>query len=222
VALGEVGAQRRQRPGVGLEHPVERGDVVVGVRRGHHVRVAVVAPPAAGAVVVGDVAGGLLQVRRQPPPLDQLGEQVGGLLHGDVRAAELGHRVVAVLAEDPLVEALGAAALAAAPLAGRRRQVAGELVDQQPAQALGAARVAREERTLDDLGQAGQREHRPVEVGDVAGEQLPLVGGELLHHVGVAGLARRTARVVGRAHGSGQSRPPRPSRGRRGRPRRSR
>ena len=62
----------------------------------------------AGPVVVAHVARRLLQVRGQPSPLQRLGQQLRGLLAREVHAAELGHRVVAVLDEDVLVEARGA------------------------------------------------------------------------------------------------------------------
>ena len=55
-----------------------------------------------------------------------------------------------------------------------------ELVEEQPAEALGRARVAGEQGALDDLGQVHEREHRPVEIREVPAEQLPLAGGELL------------------------------------------
>ena len=87
-------------------------------------------------------------------------------------AAELGDRVVAVLAEDPGVELLGAAQ----PDRGVERRVAGdveiadELVEEEPAQALRRARVAGEQRALHDLGQVDEREDRAVEVRDVVTE----------------------------------------------------
>jgi hypothetical protein len=68
----------------------------------------VVAPAPVQLVGVGHVARGLLEVRHQPPPLEDLREDVRDVLAGDVRAAELRDRVVAVLVEDPRVELLGA------------------------------------------------------------------------------------------------------------------
>ena len=57
-------------------------------------------------------------------------------------------------------------------------EVADELVEEQPAQALGRAGVAGEQGALDDLGQVDQGEDRLVEVGDVAPEDVLLVGRE--------------------------------------------
>ena len=91
-----------QGGGVGSEQLVHRRGV-----GGAELGVAVVAI-AAGRIghrrVVGDVAGRLLQVGGQPRALEDLGQDVGDPLAGHVSAAELGHRVVAVAEEDPLVE----------------------------------------------------------------------------------------------------------------------
>ena len=64
-----------------------------------------------------------------------------GLLAGQVDAAQLGHRVVAVLEEDPLVELLGPAQPDGGVDAGVAGdvQVADELVEEEPAQALAAS-----------------------------------------------------------------------------------
>ena len=148
---------------------------------------AVVAVLAVGqALVVRDVTGRLLQVGHEAAPLEHLGQHVRGLLAGEVDAAELGHRIVAVLDEDPLVELLGPGQ----PDRGVEGGVAGdvevahELVEEESAQALGRARVAGEERSLDDFGQVDQGEHRLVEVGDVAPEDRRLVRAEALFGVG--------------------------------------
>ena len=125
--------------------------------------------PAGHRLVVGDVARGLLEVGAQPRPLEHLGQDVGDPLAGDVRAAELGDGVVAVADEDPLVELRGARALAGhVPRAVGH--VVGELVQEQPAQRPGVARVAREQRALDGLREVDQREDRPVEVREMGGE----------------------------------------------------
>ena len=101
-------------------------------------------------VVVGDVAGRLLEVGHEPAPLEHLGEHVRRLLAGQVHAAELGHRVVAVLEEDPVVELLGAPQSHGGVDAdvAAHVEVAHELVEEQPPQALGRARVAGEEGAL--------------------------------------------------------------------------
>ncbi len=96
--------------------------------------------------------------------------------------AELGDRVVAVLAEHALVELVGARGVE-----GRRRRrpqgsCSQELVEEEPAQRLRRARVAREERALDDLGQVDEGEDGPVEIGEVRREGRALVGSELVAH----------------------------------------
>ena len=66
-----------------------------------------IAVPAVRPIVVGNVARRLLEVGHQAAPLEHLGQEVRGALARQVHAAELGHRIVAVLAEHPLVELLG-------------------------------------------------------------------------------------------------------------------
>ena len=176
---------RRQQLGVGVEQPVHVADVAGAERRHQHVGIAVVAVAAADAGVVGDVAGRLLEVGHEPAPLEHLGEHVRGLLAGQVDPAELGHRVVAVLEEDPVVELLGPAQ----PDGGVDGGVAGdvelvdELVEEEPAQALGRSGVAGEQRALDHLGQVDQGEHGAVEVREVPPEDVGLLRGELLGDV---------------------------------------
>jgi hypothetical protein len=63
-------------------------------------------------------------------------------------------------------------------------EVAHELVEEQPAQALGRAGVPGEEGPLDHFGQVDQGEDRQMEVGHVAPEDGLLVRGELLFYVG--------------------------------------
>ena len=106
-------------------------------------RVPVEAVAAAEAGVVGDVPGALLEVAHQPTPLEHLGEDVRRLLAGQVHAAELGDRVVAVLEEDLLVQLLGAfqADGGVDGMIAADVEVADELVEEQPAQALRAAAV---------------------------------------------------------------------------------
>ena len=171
--------------GVGVEQPVHVADVAGAERRPEHLGVAVVAVAAADARVVGDVAGRLLEVGHEPAPLEHLGEQVRCLLAGQVHAAELGDRVVAVLEEDPVVELLGPAK-AHGGVDGRVAadvEVADELVEEEAAQALGRSGVAGEQRALHDLGQVDEREDRAVEVGEVSPKDVRLVGSELLGDV---------------------------------------
>ena len=137
--------------------------------------VAVVAVAAAGhRRVVGDVARRLLEVGAHPRPLEDLREDVRDPLAGDVRAAELRDRVVAVADEDPLVELGGAAPSSPSQAAPGSGQRVGELVEEQPAQRALVARVAREQRALDRLRQPDEPEDRLVEVREVRGEARSL------------------------------------------------
>ena len=119
------------------------------------------------------------------PHSSTLDKHVGRLLAGEVDAAELGHRVVAVFDEDLLVELLRSRQPDGGVDGGVARDVElpDELVEEEPAQALGRSRVAGEERSLDDLRQVDQGKHRLVQVGDVAPEDGFLVGREPLFGV---------------------------------------
>ena len=77
-----------------------------------------------------------------------------------MHAAQLRHRVVAVLDEDPLVELVGAVEADGRVDRGVTRQVevADELVQEEAAKALGGPRVAREQCALDDFGEVDQGE----------------------------------------------------------------
>ncbi len=155
-------------------------EVVVGV--------VAVAAGALDRLVVGDVAGRLLEVGGEPAALKDLREHVRDPLAGDVRAADLGDRVVAVADEDALVEARGALALdpVERPLAGRH--VVGELLQEQAPQRPRVARIAGEERPLDRLGEVDEAEDGPVEVREMGLEQGALGVGEGLDRV-VHGVA---------------------------------
>jgi hypothetical protein len=100
-----------------------------------------------------------------------------------VDAPQLPHRVVPVLDEDALEEALRSRD-ADVPGGGgplpRQRRRARELVEKQPAKRLGGARVAREEGALDDLGKVDEREDRRVDGGEVGGQLRPLLRRERL------------------------------------------
>src|SRR5206468_10943050 len=96
-------------------------------------------------------------------------------------------RVVAVLDEHALVELLGPsrAGVGVRRAAARgRREAAGaeEFVDEEAAERLRRARIAREQRAFHDLGQVDEREDGAVEVGDVRRESGPLLRGELFGH----------------------------------------
>ena len=184
-AVAEEVLHPRQQLGVGVEDAIHVADVAGAEARHQHVGVAVVAVAAPDAGVVGDVAGGLLEVGHEPAPLEHLGEQVGGLLARQVDAAELGDRVVAVLEEHPVVELLGPTQAHGGVDGGVAADVelVDELVEEQPAQALGRPRVAGEQGPLDDLGQVDQGEHRAVEVREVPAQDVGLVLGEVLGDV---------------------------------------
>ena len=135
--------------------------------------------------VVRDVAGRLLEVRHQPAPLEDLGEQVRRLLAREVDAAELGDGVVAVLEEDAFVEVFGALEADGrvdGEVAGEV-EIADEFVEEEAAQALVGARVAGEQRALHDLGQVRQREDRAVEIREVRPETIRFAVGERLRRV---------------------------------------
>src|SRR6185436_11722863 len=121
----------------------ERRDVALAQRPGELVR-NVVAIGSAGAIVVRNVARRLLEIGHEASPLEYLGQEVRGALAGQVHAAELGHRVVAVLDEHSLVKLLGPprAGVGVGRAAARgRREAAGaeELIDEEAAERLGRA-----------------------------------------------------------------------------------
>ena len=144
-------------------------------------RAAVIEVPSVGPrAVEADVARRLFEWRDPDPAvLDRLGRKRRDLLHSDVGAGQLGHRIVAVADEDSFVELLGTAdrdhivvdgsGAGQAFEAGVR--LVDELVQQDPAQALLRPGVLREQRSLDDLGEVAQREDGPVQVGEVALEE---------------------------------------------------
>ena len=185
-ALGGPGLHARKRFGVGTEEEVNRR-LVLGAELG--VAPVAVAQPVGDRRVVGDVARGLLQIRGQPAALQQLRHHVRDPLAGDVRSAELGHRVVAVAEEDALVELAGALALLAVE-GGVDARLGRELVQVEPAQRALVAGVAGEHRALDRLRQPDQREDRPVEVREMWLERGALRLAEALDGVVHAGRVR--------------------------------
>ena len=202
MASGQPRLHLGQELAIGIEHAVHLAYVPGPERRLEQTGIPAVAIMArAQATVVGDVAGRLLQVGHQATSLEHLGQEVGGLFAGQVDAAQLGHRIVAVLEEDLLVELLG-------PLdahGGVHRGVAGdvqlthELVEEQPAEALGRARVAGEQGALHHLGQVDQGKHRQVQVCAVPPQDVLFFGGERLD--GVGKHARITLRLGSRVSG---------------------
>ena len=119
------------------------------------------------------------------PHSEHLRQHVGRLLAREVDTAELRHRIVAVFDEDFLVELLRALQSDGGVDGGVARDVElpDELVEEEPAQALGRAGVAGEECSLDDFRQVDQGKDRLVQVGDVAPEDGFLVGREPLFGV---------------------------------------
>ena len=178
--------QLREHAGIGVEQPVEVGDVAPSEGRvGEHGAVAVVPVAAAELAVVRDVAGGLLHVRHHATPLEDLREDVGCLLAREVHSPELRDGVVAVLEEDPFVERLGplqADGGVDGEIAGEV-EVGDELVEEEATQALRAPRVTREQGALDHLGEVDHAVHGTIEVGEIPAEDGFLVVGELLHGV---------------------------------------
>ena len=106
-AVTEVLVHVPDQVGVDVEKTIHVGDVASPQRRGQDLGIPVVAVPPTETGVIGDVPGGLLEVRHQASPFQDLGQQIGGLLTGQVHAPELGHAVVAVLEEDLVVELFG-------------------------------------------------------------------------------------------------------------------
>src|SRR5438093_1883943 len=182
----EERAKLREPDPVDVEATVERRDVALAQRPGELGR-DVVAIGSLRLVVVGNVARRLLEIGHETAPLEDLGQEVRGALARQVHAAELSHRVVAVLDEHALVELLGPsrAGVGVRRAAARgRREAAGaeEFVDEEAAERLRRARIAREQRAFHDLGQVDEREDGAVEVGDVRRESGPLLRGELFGH----------------------------------------
>ncbi len=189
IEAREPGLHDGQQVGVGVKETVHVTDVTGSERRLQDlgrpvVAVSTVRQPA----VVGHVARRLLHVRHQPTSLQHLGQQVRGLLAGQMHPAELRHRIVAVFEEDAVVELLGPGQADGGvhPVVAAQVEIANELVEEQPPQALAAAGVTGEERPLDHLGQVDQGEHGPVEVCEVAPEDLGLPRGPLFGHVRAA------------------------------------
>ena len=190
IARGEVLLHRPDPFRVALERAVHRARVSIPQRAAWDLGRDVIPPAAVQPVGVRHVARGLLEVGHQASPLEQLGQHVRDVLAGDVRAAQLRDRVVAVLVEDLGEELLGSSRRRRSrPRPGLARPVAsvlrlpdlvGELVQEEPSQRFRRSRVSREERALDGLGQVGQREDVPVEIREVWGEPHTLVGGERL------------------------------------------
>ena len=202
AALGwrsrEPVVKHRQQLPVRIEHAVHVPHVPGAQGRRQYFGAAVIAvPPARQTGVVGDVTGRLFHVGHEPASFEHLCEQVGRLFAGEVDPAELGDRIVAVLEENPIVELLGPgqAYRGIDAVVAAHVQVAHELVQEQPAQALGRAGITGEQRPLYDFGQVDEREDRSLEVREVAAEDVRLLGGPSL--LGVRDVDRRSELMRG-------------------------
>ena len=179
VALGEVVVKDGQQLAVRVEHAVHVPHVPGPQRRRQYFGAAVITvAPARQPRVVSDIPGRLFHVRHQPAAFEHLCEQVGRLLASQVDPTELGHRIVAVLEENTVVELLrpGQADRGVDAVVPAYFEVAHELVEEQAAQALGGAGIAGEQRALYDLRQVDERKYRSVEVREVPAEDVGLRG----------------------------------------------
>ena len=92
-------------------------------------------------------------------------------------STELGHRVISVVKEHPLVQFL----CTVEADRGINREVAGyvqvahEFVEEQPSERLGTSAVPGEQRALHDLWQIDKCEHWPIEVREVTTKDVGLV-----------------------------------------------
>ena len=194
------------QPGVHGEEVVESLAVRRLCRRAADLRRDQIAESAAEGPVEAQISGALLQIGSQPAALEDLGQQVRGLFAGQVRAAELGHGVVAELGEHLLVQGLGPGhadrLVLPAEVLGHGgdpdlRDVV-ELVEEQPPQRAGGTAVAGEQGPFDNLGQVDQGEDRLSGVGEEPLEHRGLGGGELFPEVLQAARSRGSG---GRSHG---------------------
>ena len=139
---GQPLGEDRQQFGVGVEHSVHLTDVARTESRFEQVVVPIEAVVAVvESSVVAEIARRLLEVAHETTPLEDFGEDVARLFTGQMDAAQLGHRVVAVLDEDPLVELVGAVESDGRVdrRVTRKIEVADELVEEESAQALGGS-----------------------------------------------------------------------------------
>ena len=183
-ALGRPGLDLGQRARVDREQLVHRRPEFRA-----QLLVAVEAVATAGQrLVVGDVAGRLLEVGGEATALQQLGEDVGDPLAGDVGAADLGDRVVAVADEDALVQLRRPRSLLVVEGTAGGRGVAGELLQVEPPHRPGIARIAGKKGAFHGFRQVHQGEDRTVQVGEMRGQERLLLGGELLDWIAHRGI----------------------------------
>ena len=149
---------------VGLERAIERASIPRPQRSAVELGGHVVLPAAARPIGVRHVARRLLEVGHQAAPLEHLRQDVRHAFAGEVHAAELRDRVVAVFGRTRARTAFRRARRRRWSLSAdraRRATIAEKLVEEQTPQRLGGARIAREQRALDGFRQVGQREDRP-------------------------------------------------------------
>ena len=182
VSAPKMLLRRLEPAGVGLERGVHRREIPVPQRVTLQLAGDQISPLAIRAVRIRDIPRGLFEIGHQPTSLDDLREDVRHALAGDVGATELRHRVVAVLAQDPLVQPFGAFYAHALRSPAARYGVQ-ELVEKQTSDRLGRPRVPGEQRALHHLWQIPEREDRLVEVGEIGRQGAALIGGELLCNV---------------------------------------
>ena len=151
------------------------------------------------AGVVADVPGALLQVAHQSTPFEDLGQDVRRLLAGEVHAAQLGYGVIAVFEEHLFVKVLcpfeadrGVDRLVTLDI-----EFSDKLVKEQPPEALRAAAVPGEQRTLDDFREIDQRKNWAVEVSEISTKYVDLGLTEVLGDVDGHGVQSYGAGVSG-------------------------
>lgn len=180
IALAEDRNEPMLQVGVGVEKRVHELPVEGAAGGGLDLGGREVAVTALPLPVVIDVAGTLLEVGGDTPLLDELGQQVGDLLAGQVSPAELGDRVVAEVEDHLVVEPAGALRVQPARGAGACgvRRVDPEFVQEEPPQALVGAAVTREQGALDHIGQVDEPEDGFVRVGEIVAQDRTFALGE--------------------------------------------
>ena len=181
--------ERRNPSRVGVEGCVQCAHESGAQRRSIQFARHVVLPLAVRAVRVRHITRRLLEVGHQAAPLEHFRQHVRHALAGEVGAAQLRDRIVAVLVQHLCVELVGAGGAGAFERDGlwavpyRRWCMAGgdvakKLIQEQPAKRLGRSRIAGKQRAFDGLRQIDEREDRPVGVGEVRREGPNLFGCE--------------------------------------------
>ena len=178
-----VGDGSTDQVGVGIEEGIHRRSVVSLYGGSDELSRHVVAVAVAELPVVEDVPRGLLEIRSEPAPLEDLGENVGRLLTCDVRPTQLGHGIVSELCEHSVVETLcllqpdGRVGIVESPGNRTDAQIGFgyELVEEETPNGVRGPAVPGEQSSLHDLGEIDDPEHRPVDVGEEATEERPFL-----------------------------------------------